>query len=209
MQNKIQQIVRKTYSYWWVDGIVEMTWGFFFLILAGYNYMMVSLPASRTVSLVLAILEPLFMLAMVLADNRLVKWLKEHITYRRTGYVAYQPQSGKKRVQRGIISVVVAVCTSLIVSYVGPQLLKIDSLTMVGILLSLVTLFLAVWYGLPRLYVIATLEFALGIFITKVLVSAELHYVLLMTGIGSLWLLSGAIVFISYLLRTKPMVEDE
>lgn len=39
MKDKIGQIMRKTYSYWWVDGIVETAMGFFFIVLAGYNYL--------------------------------------------------------------------------------------------------------------------------------------------------------------------------
>jgi len=208
MKDKIGQIMRKTYSYWWVDGIVETTMGFFFIVLAGYNYLIESVSINQTVSMILAIAQPLLFLACWFAYGRLVKWVKEHITYRRTGYVAFQPKNRKNRVVRGVIGGVLGFGIALVVTYIGPEVLKINSLLIVGSLLALVTLFLAFWYGITRLFVLAVIEFGLGLWISRLPLDADLRSILLMACIGAVWLLSGLIVFVRYLLRTKPNPED-
>jgi len=208
MKDKIGQIMRKTYSYWWVDGIVETAMGFFFIVLAGYNYLIESVSINQTVSMILAIAQPLVFLACWFAYGRLVKWVKEHITYRRTGYVAFQPKNRKNRVVRGVIGGVLGFGIALVVTYIGPEVLKINSLLIVGSLLALVTLFLAFWYGINRLFVLAVIEFGLGLWISRLPLDADLRSILLMACIGAVWLLSGLIVFIRYLLRTKPNPED-
>lgn len=88
-----------------------------------------------------------------------MKWVKEHITYRRTSYVAFQPKNRKNRVVRGIIGGVLGFGIALVVTYIGHEVLKINSLLIVGSLLALVTLFLAFWYGINRLFVLAVIEF--------------------------------------------------
>lgn len=208
MKDKIGQIMRKTYSYWWVDGIVETTMGFFFIVLAGYNYLIESVSINQTVSMILAIAQPLLFLACWFAYGRLVKWVKEHITYRRTGYVAFQPKNRKNRVVRGVIGGVLGFGIALVVTYIGPEVLKINSLLIVGSLLALVTLFLAFWYGITRLFVLAVIDFGLGLWISRLPLDADLRSILLMACIGAVWLLSGLIVFVRYLLRTKPNPED-
>jgi len=59
MKNKIEQIIRKTYGYWWVDGMAEIAMGLFFGALSGYYYLMVKLPLSDTQSLIMALAEAL------------------------------------------------------------------------------------------------------------------------------------------------------
>jgi hypothetical protein len=208
MKNKIEQIIRKTYGYWWVDGMAEIAMGLFFGALSGYYYLMVKLPLSDTQSLIMAIAEPFFFVLCWFLYGRLVKWIKEHITYRRTGYVAFQTKSRKNRVFRAIIGGVLGFGMALVVTYIGPEVLKINSLIMVGSLLALVTLFLAFWYGVNRLFVVALAEFGLGLWISGLSMNAELRSILLMAAIGGVWLISGLAAFITYIVRTKPEQED-
>lgn len=208
MKDKIGQVMRKTYSYWWVDGIAEFSMGFFFTILAGYNYLIEWLPPSPTWSMVMAIGEPLVFIICWFAYGHLVKWVKEHITYRRTGYVAYQPKNRKNRTLRAIIGGVLGFAMALVVTYIGPEVLKIDSLIIVGSLLALVTLFLAIGYGVNRLFVLAVVEFVLGLWISGLPLDADLRSILLMACMGGIWLLSGLLTFVIYMARTKPQQED-
>jgi len=208
MNDKIKQIMRKTYSYWWVDGMADLAMGLFFGALAGYNYLMVTLPLRRTMVLILAIAEPLFFIACWLLYGRLVRWVKEHITYRRTGYVAYQPKPKKERAKRAVIGGVLGFVMALTITFIGPQVFKFDSVIMVGVLLGLVTLFLAYTNGVKRLYLLAPFEMAAGCWVSTLLMDAELKSILLMALIGVGWLLSGLIAFVRYLVKTKPLPED-
>jgi len=208
MKDKIGQIMRKTYSYWWVDGMAEMGIGLFFGILAAYNYLIETLPLSATVSLLMAIAQPLVFLACWFGYGRLARWVKERFTYRRTGYVAYQPKNRKNRAVRALVGFVMGFGMALTVTFIGPEVLKIDSLVMVGGLLALVTLFLATWHGVNRLFVVAVTEFVLGLWGSRLALEADLRSILLMACIGGVWFLSGLITFALYLARTKPGQEE-
>jgi hypothetical protein len=208
MKDKIGQVIRKTYSYWWVDGMAEIGMGLFFGILAGYNYLIESLPLSKIPGILMAVAEPLVFVACWFGYGRLVKWVKEHITYHRTGYVAYQPKNRKNRTLRAIIGGVLGFGIALIINYIGPEVLKIDSLIIIGSLMALVTLFLAIWYGINRLFVVAVAEFGLGLWVSSLALDADLQSILLMAAIGGIWLLSGLAAFVSYLMKTKPEQED-
>lgn len=208
MKDKIGQIMRKTYSYWWVDGMAEMGIGLFFGILAAYNYLIETLPLSAAASLLMAIAQPLVFLAGWFGYGRLVRWVKERFTYRRTGYVAYQPKNRKNRAVRALVGFVMGFGMALTVTFIGPEVLKIDSLVMVGGLLALVTLFLAIWHGVNRLFVVAVAEFVLGLWSSRLALEADLRSILLMTCIGGVWFLSGLVAFALYLARTKPGQEE-
>ena len=208
MKDKIGQVIRKTYSYWWVDGMAEIGMGFFFGILAGYNYLIESLPIGKTLGILMAIAEPLVFVACWFGYGRLVKWVKGVFTYRRTGYVAYQTKNRKRRTVGAVIGGVLGFSIALIINYIGPEVLKINSLTMIGSLLALVTLFLAIWYGINRLFVVAVAEFGLGLWASSLALDTDLQSILLMAAIGGIWLLSGLAAFVSYLMKTKPEQED-
>ncbi|NMB60729.1 MAG: hypothetical protein GYA18_00135 [Chloroflexi bacterium] len=209
MNDKIKQIMRKTYGYWWVDGMADLALGLFFGALASYSYLMVTLPLSKTMGLIMAIAEPLFFIACWWLYGRLVKWVKEHITYRRTGYVAYQPKPKKERARRAVIGGVLGFVMALSVTFIGPQLFKVDSVIMVGVLLGMVTLFLAITNGVKRLYLLAPIEMGAGWWVSTLLMDAELKSIFLMALIGVGWLLSGLIAFVRYLVKTKPLQEGD
>lgn len=204
MKDKIEQVIRKMYSYWWVDGMAEIGLGLFFAVLAGYNYLIEQIPEGKSIGMVLAIAEPLLFLVCWFGYGRLVRWVKEHFTYRRTGYVAYQTKNRKSRVVRAIIGGVLGFAMSMVITYIGPQVLKVNSLIMVGSLLALVTLFLAVWYRINRLFILAVMEFGLGLVASSLPLGSDLQSILLMACIGAGWFVSGLAAFMVYLLKTKP-----
>jgi len=209
MKNRIGQTIRKTYGYWWVEGMMDLAMGLFFGALAGYNYLMMTLALNKTMGLIMAIIEPLFFIACWYLYGRLVRWVKEHITYRRTGYVAYQPKPKKERTKRAVIGGVLGFVMALTITFIGPQVFKIDSAIMVGMLLGLVTLFLAYTNGVKRLYLLAPFEMAAGCWVSTLLMDAELRSIFLMAIIGVGWLLSGLIAFVRYLVKTKPLGEGD
>lgn len=209
MKNRIGQTVRKTYGYWWVEGMMDLAMGLLFGGLAGYNYLMMKLPLSKPWSVVLMIAEPLFFVLFWLLYGRLVKWVKEHITYHRTGYVTYQTKKKKDRILRAVVGGVLGFFMAITVTFIGPEVLKIDSVIMIGCLLALVTLFLAYSYGLNRLFLLALAEFGAGWWVSGLTLDSELKYTLLMAVIGAGWLVSGLATFVLYLIKTKPLEEGD
>ncbi len=208
MKNKIGQIMRKTYGYWWVDGLIEIGVGLIFGILGGYNYLLITLPLNTTTSILMAFGEPAIFIACWFGYGRFVRWTKERLTYRRTGYVAYQPKDCKERKNRVALSAFLGVSMGLLVTFVGPVLLKVSSLVMVSGLLALVTLFLAIWHGVNRLLIVAAAQFLLGLWLSTTSMESGLASSLLMAAIGAVWLVSGLCAFIAYIIHTKPNQEE-
>ena len=208
MKDTIRQTMRKTYAYWWVDGMADMAMGFFFLVLAGYNYCTLTIPLSSTARVLMAIGQPLVFLLCWFGYGRLVKWVKEHITYRRTGYVAYQPRKKKNRAQRAVVGAVLGITVSLMVTYIGPELLHLDPMVVVGCVMAAVTFYLGYWYGVKRLMGIALLEVGLGIWISTLPLEADMRSTLMMACMGAVWIISGVATFVVYL-RKNTESEDQ
>ena len=86
--DEIKDIEKRTRQYFYEDGFIEIAVGILFLMLGGYFFATVALPATSRIkswldaSFVLVILAGLFLV------GRLVRFLKFRITYPRTGYVA-------------------------------------------------------------------------------------------------------------------------
>ena len=209
MKDTIGQIMRKTYAYWWVDGTMDMALGLLFLGLAGYNYLMIRLLLSKTCGLILGIGQPIVFVLFWLFYGRFVRWIKEHYTYRRTGYVAYQPQKKKRRSQSAVIGGVLGIFMALMVSYIAPEILKIEPMLMVGCVMTVITLYLGYWYGVNRFFIVAPLEFGLAFWISSLTMDGELKSIAVMAAIGAVWTLSGVVTFIFYLAKHRTAGEQE
>ncbi|HAF62783.1 MAG TPA: hypothetical protein DCK95_10735 [Anaerolineaceae bacterium] len=209
MKNTIGQVMRKTYAYWWVDGTMDMAMGLLFGGLAASNYLMGKLQLSEPWDLILAIAEPLLFVLFWFLYGRLMKWIKEHITYRRTGYVAYQPKKKKKRIQSAVIGGVMGIFTALMVTYIGPEVLKIEPMLIAGCVMAVITLYLGYWYGVNRFFIVAPVEFGLALWISSLSMDGELKSIAVMAAIGATWIISGLATFILYLLRNRTSEEQE
>lgn len=209
MKDTIGQIMRKTYAYWWVDGTMDMAMGLLFGGLAASNYLMGKLQLSKPWDLILAIAEPLLFVLFWFLYGRLVKWIKEHITYRRTGYVAYQPKKKKKRIQSAVIGGVMGIFMALMVTYIGPEVLKIEPMLIAGCVMAVITLYLGYWYGANRFFIVAPVEFGLALWISSLSIDGELKSIAVMAAIGAVWIISGVGTFILYLLRNRTSEEED
>ena len=208
MKDTIGQIMRKTYAYWWVDGTMDMALGLLFTGLAGYNYLMVGLPLSKTWGVILGIGQPIIFVLFWLFYGRFVRWIKEHYTYRRTGYVAYQPKKKKRRAQSAVIGGVLGIFMALMVTYIAPEILEVEPMLMVGCVMAVITLYLGYWYGVNRFFIVALLEFGSAFWISSLNMDGELKSIVVMAAIGATWIISGVATFVVYL-RKNIECEDQ
>jgi hypothetical protein len=103
MTTEIEKIERRTVQYWFQDGLLEMAFGGFLLLLALFFLAEASAPAKSGWRFFLDVgLLPLFIFGGW-AMNRTVRSLKHKITYPRTGYVSYRKPERKKRAARGFV----------------------------------------------------------------------------------------------------------
>ncbi len=113
-ENEIRDMEKRTRRYFYDDGFVEIAVGILFLLLGGYFYASVALPAASSVkswldaSLVLVIAAGVFLVGW------LVRFLKHRITYPRTGYVAYKKKEAapSRRAAAAVSGVVIGAALS-------------------------------------------------------------------------------------------------
>ncbi len=114
MSTNVDEVIRKTKSYWYEDGLAEILAGLFFvavclLLLADWQT-----PAGSPWKAAWSPLLMVFTLVWVVGGRKAIGWLKERITYPRTGYVAYKRVQGSKAA-RAVLGGVIGAAVSLAV----------------------------------------------------------------------------------------------
>lgn len=96
MKNNLELAAQRTRSYWYVDGLWEILSGIILALLgmiyAAQSTSWLPFPASDLKNATLVLGLPLGLAA--------IAWLKQNITYRRTGYVAYKQENIANRLQK-------------------------------------------------------------------------------------------------------------
>ena len=153
---------RRAIQYFYVDGSFEFGFGLLCLVLAAYFYVEI-----HAQGLLLALVDSSLILVMfggAWLINRLIKKLKEGITWPRTGYVAYSRERGLKRGWRValgfVIGGLVAAVVAVLVTLPGhSNLMTVFS----GILLGMVLVIIGWRAKLFRFYLLAGLSAGIGI----------------------------------------------
>lgn len=196
MTDQVDEVIKRTYRYFYIDGLVEMAVGLLFMVVGLLLLLFGDIQSLSPGGIVLAIGLPL----LTIGGAYLVKWavqrLKENVTYPRTGYVKYRP--GEPSVDRRwvmLAALVLAVVAFLIPDrYAGMQLV-------VGILLGVILTYMGYRSKLARFYgaAIVAVLLALGTLLLNVgeIVGTSMVFV----GAGLALFVSGAVVLIRYLRR--------
>ena len=89
MSNQIDQIQKRTFRYYYEDGLAELAVGILFTII-GFNLWLVSIaPQGTTLALAAWIALPVLTIGGIFWVQSFVKNLKERQVYPRTGYINY------------------------------------------------------------------------------------------------------------------------
>ena len=142
--------------------------------------------------------------------DRVVKAIKERLTYSRTGYVAYRKLSGAKRAVRLLMMAgVAAVISALFTAFFASRPAFVDWMPLASGALFAFAIFIVAWRTqLSRYYLIAIMSTLIGLGVS-ILGLAELPgLALFYTCIGILLLCMGGIVLWLYL-RNTPVPQDE
>jgi len=210
MSTDIDSIMRKTRQYWYEDGLSELMVGLFFV---GVGLLLLgdwATPATATWKWIWAPGFMLFAVIGLLVGRRAISWLKERVTYPRTGYVAYRrpPEVASKRraMTAGVVAAAVSLALVTIVTYrqefgrVGPLLL--------GLGIALLLIRFGSHTGLPRFFALAAWSLVLGIALallsTTMSLTIGLYYALLGLAITS----AGAYTLLRYLRAAPREVEN-
>jgi hypothetical protein len=197
MADKIDDIVKQTYRYYYEDGLVEMAVGLLFIACGLVLFAWQGIGSSPLVTLLLVVGLPAVVIGGAFLVKRLVQNLKRRVTYPRTGYVAYrrgEPTNSRWFLLAGVLVLIVA-------SFFLPDILN-QMQAVVGALLAIILSILGYRLGIWRFYLLGVAALFIGIatavFLDDELVGAALTF----AASGLLLFLSGGLVFLSYLRRT-------
>jgi hypothetical protein len=207
MKNDINQAMQRTKRYWHIDGLNEMGLGCLFLLMGLYFFLeFILTPAS----LFYQFLNVAFVIVVViigLSAGRLINTLKEHLTYPRTGFVAYRQAKGIKRWIRALLlfsasAVVAALIINLPISRNWLPLI-------LGVTVAGAMLYIGNRVGLSRFYILAAISMLAGASIALSGVDLTVGGMLYNTLMGVALFLSGGLTLRNYLSQTQKVWEDE
>lgn len=205
MKDPIQDTMRKTLSYWYVDGLMELSTGVL-LVLVGFFYVVLGLVGSGATA------EPLSgfgLPALILAGGLLARWtvskLKERLTYPRTGYVACL----SNRVDRKLWSIFFGLTAAFVLVFlvVYFKLNWLVNAAPAAMAATLIT-FIGWSYGLRRFYLLAFYTLLLGLPMALLPLEDKFVLAVFFFGCGLGWVVSGGLTLRGYLHNTQPPVGE-
>ena len=207
MNDSIDQATHRARRYWYVDGLNEAAFGGLCLLLGVYFQVQDSLHIPSLLQQMLEAGLVLFIVVIVLLLNKLVNFLKERITYPRSGYVSYRRPNTIRRLATGLLAAAIASVLSAVLMIAPPGLDWMAGLT--GLALAAVWLFLAWRFQLSRFLALSLVSLGGGIFLALMQLDGMAGIAALYFLEGTALLVSGGITFWAYLRGTQPAGETE
>jgi hypothetical protein len=208
-QINIENVIRNTRKYWYIDGLAEIAGGLI-IFLAGMTYWFVSTLENTAGKMVLlTIAQPVVIILGSYLSQKYLPRIKERLTYPRTGYLTFRKPSRNRRIKRilivGLIAAGIGALVSMLIvtSKVPNQFLPLFS----SIFLALFSIYIGYHTAVSRFYLIGFLMVLLGLVISLFNQEGILPYTLFFSGVGVIWIFSGVITLINYLRKTSPQVE--
>lgn len=207
MNEDLKKPQLRAIQYFYADGSFEFGFGLLCLIMAVYFYV-----ETHVQGLLLALVDASLVLVMVGGAwliNRLVKRIKENVTYPRTGYIKYRREDGPRRgwrVARGLlIGGVVGAVAAVLVTSLNVRLARMPMLT--GFIIGIVLVFLGWRLSLPRFYLLAGLSAATGVAFSGM--ENNLALVAYYLAFGLLLFVSGGVTLWMYLRRNPATLKEQ
>ncbi len=207
MNDPIDQAVRRARRYWYVDGLNEIAIGGLCLLLGIYFQVQGNLQIAALLREMLEIGLVLIIIGGVFLINKAMKFLKEQITYPRTGYVGYRHPSLFRRLATGLLAAAIAAVISAVLMIAPVGLDWMAGLT--GLILAAVWLFIAWRLQLSRFLVLSLVSLGGGVFLALTQLDGIAGVSAIYFLEGAALLVSGGLTFWAYLRGTQPANETE
>lgn len=204
----IDAIIRNTRKYWYVDGLSEISGGLI-IFFTGLTYWLVySMQDSSLKFLLLIFAQPVVIILGASLVRKILPKIKEKLTYPRSGYLTFKRPTRSKRVRRAIIIGLFAATISAVISMVSMGLPERFIPLFSSVFLTIFSIYIGYQVAVPRFYWTGLLILLLGGIISWINPSGPLPYMLLFSGMGVIWIMSGLITLIIYLRNTHPIPEE-
>lgn len=205
----IQNNLTRPQRYWYVDGLAELAGGVV-IFLVGLCYAIAALlPEGLASGLVIGIGQPALVLGAAWISRRVVRDLKERVTYPRTGYVEYRQPGGPNRWARVLLVALVAFGISALTALLGRGLPDRVWPLLTGLLLALAIAYLGARIGLKRFYAVAGFSLLAGAAIYLLDLAGSWPAALIFGSEGLAWVISGLLTLVHYLGNTRPLDAEE
>ncbi len=198
----IEKIEKRTVRSFYDDGILEIAFGAFLLLLGGWLFAQAAAPEGSGLGSALAALFVLVIVSAGVVVGRVVRFLKQRITYPRTGYVAFKKKepSPKRRAAAALAGGLIG--ASLAVLYGLSPSARTMLPAVNGLLFAVAVLLIANKVGVLRFHVLAAASAVIGVGLTAAgagdLKGTGLFYGLF----GAAVIISGLAALIVYLKRS-------
>jgi hypothetical protein len=208
-ENTLNKTHLRSIQYWFEDGIVELGVGGLFLLLGIYFYLQATLEIKFLAELLSGAFALVFIGGWYLV-GRFIRSAKEHITFPRTGYVAYKrDEKAKKPLRLALAMIVGALVSGGVIVLITRHPLGMDFMpTITGLAIAIVLGLIGFRTHLPRFYLPAVFGLLCGIGLTVNSIGNILGIALLYLATAIVLLISGVVVFRHYL-KTNPAPTDD
>src|SRR5512146_1225190 len=159
--DQIGKVMRQTLRYEYEDGFSDMGFGAFILAIGLLFVAQALTPPGSPLWAVWGLGGPLLIIGGGLVVSKVVRTLKERITYPRTGYVSYERARGTARIVRLLAVALIAAAVSAGIIVVQKNWLTMP--VILGFVYMAVFCFVSYRFGLRRYFVLALWSLALGL----------------------------------------------
>ncbi len=210
MNNNLSEVERRVKRYWYTDGIGELIGGGMFLVIAFYLFLVQYFGSQSPMNVILPTGYVVFLFAALFFGRRLIHALKARVTYPRTGYIEY-PATDKYVVLRRALTIIAVMAIAIFLIVVTRKIDVLDlAVVMIGALVAVVLLIKQGWSsGVPRLYFLSAISFALGVALSFSGLSSEINLIVFAGLMGIAFAISGGLTLRRYLQENPLPVELE
>jgi hypothetical protein len=205
MNATIADYTKRTRQYWWIDGLAEIAFGLQLGLLTVYHFLTIFF-SSLGWGVAAAFLGIVFIVVGFLTINKGLLWVKERITFPRTGYVKYPNKRAASRRRRIFIAIGIGSITSILVNLSLATLGPAAQWTVIALIMMSCLIYVAYFSGVSRYYVMGILSFVWGVGMNWIPFNTGSLYAWFFGGLGCLFIFTGLIVFLGYL-RRYPVLE--
>lgn len=212
MPDDLKKSQLRAIQYQYADGMYEFDTGFNYIIMTAYLYATSFLDPhySSTIFelLFVGVCILIFIEGHMLIDL-LIRKLKDHVTYPRTGYVSYPKKAGSSWQENmlGLITFATVVMVVIIFLSKFPGAAKwIPAL--IGLIIALRVCISTFRARLARFYLLGAISVLGGIVLSLGPIGWEQGVILCLAVMSLIFVISGSLTFWTYLRRTHPPEDD-
>ncbi len=203
--DRINNLTQSTQRYWYEDGFPDIGYGAYIAAIGLVFLGQALTPPGSPLWLVWSVAGPLVLIGGGLVVNRVVRTLKERVTWPRTGYVSYERARGLSKVFRLLALAVVSAGVSAAIVVVQKNWLNLPAI--LGLVYAAVFTFLGLRFALKRYVVLALVALSLGLALGTTTMSIEQSGAIYHVAVGTGWILAGWLTWRRYN-RVAPAAEQ-